>query len=368
VKDAEFYHQLGSCGWLALVAKTLNVAAECCHFEMDQSSLVERCLSRILSDAKFRTCQGLLDLVEKIFVPSVSSNLMVLGADHPICIFAAKPQIANLWLFLDCVYQMTLQCPSEFEMGEDFLRMILLEIHQRGALSREFLKILVKCGKPGVVLAKQGNVLEPITSIWQLQLWRWLFLSVGTSKVSSNNDEKQEISVLRETVGRLMLQLSAQEAVLVAKKTHHEDEHVEAEKEGSVEEIEKQEVVVRPTFHVSGGAQVIAEESPTPFRIKPERERVILTPLAGEQRPMFVPTPEHRRSAAPLIEEVESKETEHNAAVISKLRQSVAERGEKLELVADASQEMETNSKSLRDMAQELNQKQQAKQKRWGLF
>jgi hypothetical protein len=145
---------------------------------------------------------------------------------------------------------------------------------------------------------------------------------------------------------------------------------VEEEKEEDSVEIEKQEGVVRPTFHVSGGAQVIAEESATPFRIKPERERVILTPLAaGEQRPMFVPTPEHRRSAAaPLIEEVESKETGHNAAVISKLRQSVAERGEKLELVADASQEMEHNSKSLRDMAQELNQKQQAKQKRWGLF
>lgn len=84
-------------------------------------------------DPYYRTIKGFISLIEKEWLVTGHKFRDRLGYIYPWCDSETSPVFVQ---FIDCVYQITRQYPSEFEFNSQFLLLILQHLSSGWWLAR----------------------------------------------------------------------------------------------------------------------------------------------------------------------------------------------------------------------------------------
>lgn len=406
--SAEFLTCLSKTQWLEVIATTLKDAVlraqELRESRGEQRSLLVESVAKVVAMGTHRTARSMVDMLrewqqEGLHVKGSVARLMVLGSDvrERPRVLSAVPMLSLMWCFMDCMYQLVDQFPARFDFGEDLLRMVVSELESEGGFSDDWLNLLANCGSERTVEEDEdASMIEPKCDVWSLRLWRWMFVPwVVNSAPAAERSQDREIQQLRQTVSKLMVQISAQEAALKAMQQvafQHEEKKEEEEEEQPIVEEEKP-VLRAKDLSVSASLSIATAKeketpkpSPTPpqepFRVRgdaPKSPVLDLSDLLRREKkpsPLVQEVPEAPEPKSPVVTETPAFRVRGEAPppakssmdIMESLRQSLSLREERLEAVSDATSQMQTNSKTLLEMAKELNAQAQAKQRRWGLF
>ena len=335
-----FLESLGATDWFGVVSVTLDQSVVAASGNEPAPNIAVQCLAEMLADKQKRSVRGLSEMLSRFPEPVVVRNCLLSTS-----LFAACPIIPEIWLFLDALFQLAVvQFPEDFAFGADILRLLLVQLNSTGKFGREFLELLTDIGSAESEISEPDDleeqlILEPCTEIWRLQLWQFLFTGSDTTVAARNGSS--QVEQLRATVGRLMTQLAAQGAALKAAN----------DRESSLRSAESIPLIVqrseRPIFFQP---KIVSEEQKSSEAASPSKSFRVRN-VADEE-------------AAPRISaSIRSSTSE----IMDALRHSLSQRGERLEVLDNDASEMAAGSKSLAEMARELNAAQQAKKNRWGL-
>lgn len=418
----EFFGELGKTGWMQLVSQTLLQAKLVAQTlsedrECKNERLVVALLARMLIDPLFRTPSGLVSTLRTWMAMAdfsvAVSRLVAIGSDlrESSRVFAAQPAVPVFWLYLDCVYQILEQMPARFAFTENVLSMILLEFSQKGSFSEDFLAVLGACTKPSSKQDLADGMLEPDCRLWTLRLWRTNFLPIAQVPDASAPEIETEVLQLRQTVAKLMTQITAQDAVIKSmsksspaltppppapaptpnpafseaapfRVRNPESSPPAPAAAASSSSPSLTMADLRNAFRLSGAAQIgeveqqpeansaAAAASKNPFRIRgpePEKEK------EKEKDKSFVEKPSFRVSGSASVREADPEPPKPSsglsgAEVLDALRDALSLRSERVETLADETSKMEGNSKSFLEMAKELNAQSQANNKKKWFF
>ncbi|XP_059179247.1 myotubularin-related protein 3-like [Physella acuta] len=165
--EGTYYKNLSGCMWLTYISALLrgaNIVVDLMHVKTrpvlvhcsdgwDRTSQIVS-LSEIMMDPYYRTIKGFQVVVEREWL-HFGHKFGERGGHDPQC--SDTNQVSPIFLqFLDCVYQLTLQYPTEFQFNEAYLVKLLK--HSQACLFGDFLhncqKEREKCG--------------PTASVWSL--------------------------------------------------------------------------------------------------------------------------------------------------------------------------------------------------------
>jgi len=128
--DSDYFSRLENSGWLSTLSTALRLSSEICDHlwegrtvvllegEGRGSSLLVASLVELLLEPDWRTRKGLETLIQHNWV----SLGFPFSTNHQLCSIRTERSIVPLFLmFLDCVHQLTLQFPAQFEFLPSYL-------------------------------------------------------------------------------------------------------------------------------------------------------------------------------------------------------------------------------------------------------
>ncbi|XP_020291268.1 myotubularin-related protein 10-B isoform X2 [Pseudomyrmex gracilis] len=175
IQDNNFYSLLENTKWLKYVSYCLQKALEVCeHLNLGSSVILQESagrdlccvissLAQLLLDPHFRTITGFQSLLQKEWV----------AGGHPFCdrlghIVKTTSEKSPLFLlYLDCVWQLCQQYPTEFEFTETYLTTLWDTAHVS-----IFETFIFNCERDRAVAAMDPNTPLVLRSVWD---WREQF-------------------------------------------------------------------------------------------------------------------------------------------------------------------------------------------------
>lgn len=209
IQDNNFYSLLETTKWLKYISYCLQKAVEVCdHLNLGVSVILQETAGRdlcciisslvqLLLDPHFRTISGFQSLLQKEWV----------AGGHPFCdrlghIVKTNSEKSPLFLlYLDCVWQLIQQFPTEFEFTETYLTTLWDTAHVS-----IFDTFIFNCERDRAVAAMDPNTPLVLRSVWDwreqfsdqdiLLFYNPLFIPCSTNKTEQGRQCKATLKPL----------------------------------------------------------------------------------------------------------------------------------------------------------------------------